>query len=114
MRSPRPLLPWLLIAALVAAPLASLPAAAQGGDGAHHALHGATDPGGHDDAPLASSSCDRHDTCQGQCCAACAQCFTAVFTLSLSLFPTYTVLSPTVPRLHDRLAVAPHDRPPAV
>lgn len=59
-------------------------------------------------------SCDKQDRCSGQCCAACAQCFTAAFNFSITSIQTYSVQFPTVLRLDDRLTVAAHNRPPTV
>ncbi len=78
-----------------------------------HANHGKTakaaEPG--DSSP--SSACYQHDQCGGKCCATCAQCFTATSAMPTMFLATYSPQLSAVPRLHDRLVVAPHDRPPA-
>ena len=61
-------------------------------------------------APVARST----TSAAAKCCATCAQCFTAVFNLSVASFQTYSILFPTVLHLDDRLTVAVHNRPPAV
>ena len=128
MRTCRPLSHWVISlavsAALVLAPVLPMPVSAAGE--AEHAAHESigvmatvkTDAHAqhteHGKAAGAkTSSCDQHDQCSKKCCAACAHCFTAAFTQSPTFLPTNTSLSPTVPHLYDRLAVAPHLRPPA-
>jgi len=113
---------WLALS-LLAAPLASVsgaapadaavPAAAT--DAGAHALHAghAADPDGAAGSH-AGTSCAQHEQCSGKCCAACAQCFTAAATVPVSFSTVLAVYSPTERSLHDRLTVAPHDRPPAV
>ncbi len=112
----RTVLACVLTFSLLAPPLVPAAAATAHGQDAHaaHAGHSTVSPGATDGSISKISPCSQHDGCNGQCCAACAQCFTAVFTLSPPFLPTHTVLFPIVPRLHDRLPVAPHDRPPAV
>lgn len=63
----------------------------------------------------ADTSCVQHEQCGGKCCTACAHCFTAAASVPVSSFSVVlAAYTPTVPRLHDRLVTAPHDRPPAV
>ena len=78
-----------------------------------HADHGKID-GVTAHADQKPESCIQHDTCNDRCCATCAECFVAAFDLSAPFVLTHAVQSPTVPRLHDRLMTATHDRPPAV
>lgn len=75
----------------------------------HDKAHPTADATGHK-----NTSCAKHEQCSGKCCAACAQCFTAVSTVSASFSAILAVYTPTVPRLHDRLVAAGHNRPPAV
>ncbi len=116
MGSFKTLLASILALALTAAPLFPAAAATAHGQDAHaaHAGHSTVQPGATDGSISKTAPCSQHDGCNGQCCAACAQCVIAVLTLSSPFLLTHTVLSSTVPRLHDRLPVAPHDRPPAV
>jgi hypothetical protein len=127
----RPWSQWVISlavsAALLLAPVLPAVAFAPMADDTAHAAHAsAADAGaGRSETPAPhadhgkaagsgkTSSCDQHAACSKTCCAACAQCFTAAFTLSSSLPSTSAIQSPTVPRLHDRLTVAPHLRPPA-
>ncbi|MBI3569823.1 MAG: hypothetical protein HY082_01780 [Gammaproteobacteria bacterium] len=76
-----------------------------------HANHGkAGEMAGADSQPAAG--CAQHDQCNGKCCAACAQCFTAAFNFFITSLETYSVQFPTVLHLDDRLTVAAHNRPP--
>ncbi len=59
-------------------------------------------------------SCDKHDRCSGACCAACAQCFTATSAMPTMFLTAHSPRLSAVPRLHDRLVVAGHNRPPAI
>ncbi len=59
-------------------------------------------------------SCDKQDRCSGACCAACAQCFTATPAMPAIFLTTRSPRLSAVSRLHDRLVVAGHNRPPAV
>lgn len=78
-----------------------------------HADHGkaqtATDTAADKNAP-----CDRHDHHDGKCCTTCVQCFTATPGMPAMFIPTHSPRLSAVSRLHDRLVVAAHDRPPAV
>ncbi len=75
----------------------------------HGKAHPAADASGHQD-----NSCDQHDRCSGSCCATCAQCFTATSAMPAMFLTTHSPRLSGVPRLHDRLVVAVHNRPPAV
>jgi hypothetical protein len=60
------------------------------------------------------NSCAQHDTCNGACCANCAQCFTGA-----SLFQLYTdvfrpVLTPSVHSLSFSSLISLRERPPRV
>lgn len=61
-----------------------------------------------------TSPCSQHEGCSTQCCAACAQCFTA----AVMILPSGALLHPvrlaTASQLHPLLLVAPHNRPPQV
>lgn len=129
MNSCRSLSHWVISlavsAALVLAPVLPMPVSAAGE--AEHVVHESIGAVGtvktdahaqhteHSKAAGAkTSSCDQHDQCSKKCCAACAHCFTAVFTPSPAVLLTNALQFPTVSRLHDDLTVAPHLRPPAV
>lgn len=95
-----------------------------------HAAHGSASAAGaeatamhtdHGQAVIAAAlddklngSCDRHDHRDGKCCATCVQCFTATSAMPAMFIPTHAPRLSAVPRLHDRLVVAGHNRPPAV
>ena len=98
--------------ALLGAPVLPAVASATADATAHamHADHGKTGKTVSTDGQPASG-CAQHDQCSGKCCATCAQCFTAVFNLSVASFQTYSILFPTVLHLDDRLTVAVHNRP---
>lgn len=67
-----------------------------------------------DTAGNKASSCDRHDHGSGNCCATCAQCFTATSAMPAMLLTIHFPRLSAVPHLHDRLVVAAHNRPPAI
>lgn len=81
------------------------PAAQTAAAHTHHAHDGHGEP-------LKASPCSLHDGCSGQCCATCAQCFTAAPALAPPLSPSHAVRNATAGRLHTLLLVAPHNRPP--
>lgn len=56
--------------------------------------------------------CEQHDSCKGQCCAACAQCFTAAVSMALIFKPSFPIQVPARQRLHSFLMIAAHNRPP--
>lgn len=58
------------------------------------------------------ASCDQHDGCQGQCCAACAHCFTAAVSMALVFKPSLPVQIAAQQQLHSFLMIAAHNRPP--
>jgi hypothetical protein len=117
----RALLSLWLVLSLSAAPLAPAFAAVAPGDShATHAevgmaaMHADHAVAGQDTAGHPDSSCAQHDRCNGKCCAACAQCFTAALGAAVSPNRLHPVQTPVVPRLHDRLVAAGHNRPPSV
>jgi len=75
----------------------------------HGKAHATTDATGHK-----NTSCAKHEQCSGKCCATCAQCFTATSALPTFFLTTHSPQLSVATRLHDRLVVAVHDRPPAV
>lgn len=56
--------------------------------------------------------CDQHQNCHSQCCAFCAQCFTAVFFVQPDYVPSHPVQTPVINRLHSLILVTSPDRPP--
>ncbi len=78
-----------------------------------HADHGKANPTA-DATGHKNVSCAKHEQCSGKCCATCAQCFTATPAMPAIFLTTSSPRLSAVPRLHDRLVVATHDRPPAV
>lgn len=62
------------------------------------------------DQPL--SSCVQHDFCNGQCCASCAQCFTAVSLRLPGGDALHAVLTPVAPQLLFNNFVSQLKRPP--
>lgn len=117
MSLPRIALSLILTLALAGAPvvqaLAMATAAAPDSAGMH---------AGHatqlDDSAAASShnqnnnSCAQHDSCNGSCCANCAQCFTGVSLLPLHTDVIRPVLTPSVHRLSFSSLISLRERPP--
>lgn len=115
----RHFLEFLLATLIAAAPL--LPAfafdghahggSAQAATASLADLHG-TEAHHAPDFQVKSSSCDKHDDCQGQCCAVCAHCFTVSVPIMPALGPAHPVQTATVRELHDSLLVTFLNRPP--
>jgi len=61
-----------------------------------------------------NNSCTQHDSCNGTCCAYCAQCFTGVPPLSLFTDVIRPVLTPSVHRLSFSTLISLRERPPRV
>lgn len=106
---------FLLAALLAVTPV--LPAFAFGHHGLPTAAHAVPASDAHADsahhAPSKSSACDKHDGCQGQCCAAvCAQTFTVASGLPAPAADARPVQTPTVRELYDSLLVTFLNRPP--
>jgi hypothetical protein len=110
---------WLAILAaiaLLAAPLLEMPAAAgvadspvahaaDAGHDHHHSAQGAVvDDGG--------TCTPDHHASHGNCCATCAQCFTAAFSGALTADVARAVQAPTVRYLDSQVLPSGHDRPP--
>ncbi len=119
MSLPRIALSLILTLTLAAAPvvqaLAMATASAPDSAGAHagHATQ-------HDDAVAAAShnqyenSCAQHDSCDGACCANCAQCFTGAPPLLFLADVIRPVLTPSVQRLSFSSLISLRERPPRV
>lgn len=104
----------LLAVALVGAPvLPSLAMALKASD--NHVLH-ASHEGHHgnasDSAATKQTPCTQHDSCNGQCCAFCAQCFSAVSLMFLDQTHSHPVQISFLTALHPRLLATSPDRPP--
>ena len=56
--------------------------------------------------------CTQHQKCHGQCCAFCAQCFTAVFFVQPDHVLSHPVQAPVLSQLHSLILVTSPDRPP--
>lgn len=104
----------LLILALAWAP--ALPAVAmmiKAGDAhAVHATHAVSHGNMSDVATAKQTPCTQHDSCKGQCCDVCAQCFNAVSPVSLQQVQPHPVQTPVLTQLHSRIFSASPDRPP--
>lgn len=114
----RPILNVLLALALALAPL--LPAAAMApavGIEAAAADHQAPQPPHHGSDAQASdvadhTGCEQHQGCDGQCCAACAHCFTAAFSAAQGIAHARPVQSATHEALHPSPYISLLNRPP--
>lgn len=103
-----PLLSLLLSLAVALAPV--LPALASVSKAADpHAAHAAHMEKG---TSAKQAPCAQHDGCNGQCCAACAQCFTAAISVAPVSKPSLPIQVPTKQHLHSYLMIAAHNRPP--
>ena len=119
MSLPRIALSLILTLALAGAPVvqALAMAAASAPDAAGmHAGHAAQLD---DSAPALSdnqnkNSCEQHDSCNGACCANCAQCFTGATLLQLYTDVIRPVLTPSVHRLLFSSLISLRERPPRV
>jgi hypothetical protein len=56
--------------------------------------------------------CTQHHDCHGQCCAFCAQCFTAVLFVQPDYIFSHPVQTPALSQLHSFVLVTSLDRPP--
>jgi hypothetical protein len=117
MSLPRIALSLILTLALAGAPvvqaLAMATASAPGSAGMHVGHVAQLD----DSAPALShnqhdNSCPQHDSCNGTCCANCAQCFTGVMMFQLHTDVIRPVLTPSVHRLSFSSLISLRERPP--
>jgi len=113
----------VLSAALIAAPLvmgaahAHDVAAEDGVTARSHLAAAATSDSAPADAEQAvasgsSGNCEQHQSCVGQCCAACAHCVAAVLTLPSVASVAGSHFIPFPARPDGRLASAPPGPPP--
>lgn len=56
--------------------------------------------------------CTQHQKCHGQCCAFCAQCFTAAFLVQQDHVLSHPVQTPVLNQLHPFFLTTSPDRPP--
>lgn len=116
MSLPRIMLALFLALALAGAPVVqalAMAAASTPGSAGMHASHATQQ---NDVAsvsePNQHNTCEQHDSCNGACCASCAQCFTAVPSLQLYTDVIRPVLTPSVLRLLFSSLIPLRDRPP--
>lgn len=82
---------------------------------AHHTTHqtsDAVDSRVVDSTVAGDASCEQHQGCDGQCCAACAHCFTAALSAASAVLPARPVQTTASATLHLSLYVSPLNRPP--
>lgn len=106
---------WLMLALVMAPVLPSFAMTLKAGDA--HAVHVSHD-GDHANMPDTGTSkqtpCTQHDSCNGQCCDLCAQCFSAVSVVPLEQVRPHPVQSPVLTKFHPRIFSASPDRPPRI
>lgn len=113
----RKILSLLLALMLSTAPVVQVLAGAAASDGAgmhagHAAQPDAVDPAvGHGEH---ENTCAQHDSCNGTCCASCAQSFTGVPAPLLLGDTVKPVLSPFVHRLSFSSPIFLRERPPRI
>ncbi|MCR4302306.1 MAG: hypothetical protein NUV51_11900 [Sulfuricaulis sp.] len=82
-----------------------------------HAVH-ATHDGNHgnvsDPSTTKQTPCTQHDSCDGQCCDFCAQCFGAVSKVLPDDAHPHPVQISNLTELHPRLLVTTLERPPRI
>jgi hypothetical protein len=104
---------WLVLALAAAPVLPSFAMTLKAGDAeAAHVSHSGDHANMPDTDTPKQTPCTRHDSCNGQCCDLCAQCFSAVSPVSLDQVHPHPVQTPVLTRLHPRISVASPDRPP--
>jgi hypothetical protein len=104
---------WLVLALAAVPVLPSFAMTIKASDA--QAVHVSHD-GNHANMPDTDTSkqtpCTQHDSCNGQCCDLCAQCFSAVSPVSLEQVQPHPVQTPVMTKFHPRISVASPDRPP--
>jgi hypothetical protein len=106
---------WLVLALAAAPMLPSFAMTGQAGDAqAAHVSHGSDHANMPDTDTSKQTPCTQHDSCNGQCCDLCAQCFSAVSPVSLDQVYPHPVQTPVLTKLHPRISVASPDRPPRI
>jgi len=117
MSLPRIALSLILTLTLAGAPVVqalAMAAASAPGSAGMHAGHAAQPD---DSGPALShnqnkNSCAQHDSCNGTCCASCAQCVTGVPPLPFLTDVLRPVLTPSVHRLMFSSLISLRERPP--
>ncbi|MHB1141684.1 MAG: hypothetical protein ACYC1T_08000 [Sulfuricaulis sp.] len=104
---------WLVLALAAAPVLPSFAMTVVAGDAqAAHVTHDNHDGAMPDHSAPPQTPCTQHDSCNGQCCDLCAQCFSAVSALPLEQVRPHPVQSPVLTKFHPRIFSASPDRPP--
>lgn len=106
----------LLVGALVWAPvLPSLAMMIKAGDAhAVHITHDASHGNVSDTSTTKQTPCTQHDSCNGQCCDICAQCFGTVSMVLPDEARPHPVQTSNLTGLHPRLLATSPDRPPRI
>jgi hypothetical protein len=117
MSLPRIALSLILTLTLAGAPVVqalAMTAASAPGVAGMHASHVAQldDSGPAIDHDQHKNSCPQHDSCNGTCCANCAQCFTVVPPFPFLTDVIRPVLTPSVHRLLFSSLISLRERPP--
>ncbi len=107
-----------LVLALIVAWAPVLPSFAmtiEAGDApAVHVSHAGNHADMSDHGAPKQTPCTQHDSCDGQCCAFCAQCFSAVSLMLLDQAHSHPVQISNLTGLHPRLVATSPDRPPRI
>jgi hypothetical protein len=104
---------WLVLALAAAPVLPSFAMTLKAGDAeAAHVSHSGDHANMPDTDTPKQTPCTQHDSCNGQCCDLCAQCFSAVSPVSLDQIHPHPVQTPILTELHPRLLATSPDRPP--
>jgi len=104
---------WLVLALAAAPVLPSFAMMGQAGDAeAAHVSHGGDHANMPDPSAAEQTPCTQHDSCNGQCCDLCAQCFSAVSAVPLEQVRPHPVQTPVLTKFHPRIFSASPDRPP--
>lgn len=104
---------WLVLALVMAPVLPAFAMAIKAGDAhAAHVSHDGQQANLSDPTAEKQVPCTQHDSCNGQCCAFCAQCFNAVSPAALGYIQPHPIQTPVLTTLHPRIFVASPDRPP--
>lgn len=77
-----------------------------------HAFHDSDQASAEVHADPKESPCAQHDSCNGQCCASCAQCSGAVLLAPSVHLPSHPVQTPVLNQLHPFFLATSPDRPP--
>jgi hypothetical protein len=104
---------WLVLVLAAAPVLPSFAMTIKAGDAeAAHVSHGSNHANMPDTGTPEPTPCTQHDSCSGQCCDFCAQCFGAVSVVLPEASHAHPVQTPILTELHPRLLATSPDRPP--